>query len=161
MSRSIVKNMSRTKTSTRITSGADRISERNASIRGALGGDSLSWRSQAWRRGTGEDGYGSGKSLRRVLDPSALIKGSAQFDLLKSKVQNAISDEQADPQLAMILDSYDPRHMTTRYNVVRCISNIPAAVRARYGIPSAPPAMERVFRGMRGSEQGMGHGLSW
>jgi hypothetical protein len=141
--------------------GRDYIEERNAAIRSGLGGDALSWRSQASHRGTGEDRYGRDKSMRRILDPRCLVKGSAQFDLLKSRVCAAISDEQADPQLGMILDSYDPRHQTTRYNVLRCISNIAPSVRRQYGIPDAPLAIEKAFRGQRGSGQGMGCGLSY
>jgi hypothetical protein len=142
--------------------GRDYIEERNAAIRGGLGGDALSWRSQATRRGTGEDAYASGKSLRRdILDPRCLVKGSREYDMLKSRVCAAIFDEQADPELGMILDSYDPRHQTTRYNIVRALANIAPEVRRRYGIPSAPPAVEAAFRGQRGSGQGLGHGLSY
>jgi hypothetical protein len=123
--------------------------------RSRIGGDKLSRR--ALRQGMDDDSYVRGKSLRRgLLDPRCFIKGSREFDLLKSKVQAAISDEQADPELGMILDSYDPRLTSARFNVIRCISNIPASVRRRYNIPSAPPAMESAFRGMRGSGQGMG-----
>ena len=65
----------------------------------------MSWRSQASRRGV-EDSYGSGKSMRRnILDPRCFIKGSRQFDLLKSRILAAISDPQVDPELGIILDS--------------------------------------------------------
>jgi hypothetical protein len=141
--------------------GNDRIRERNGQIRAALGGDAMSWRAQAKRDGVGDDRYASGKSMRRDLDPRCFVKGSRQYDMLKSRVQDAISDERIDPELGMILDSYDPRLLSARHNIIRCISNIPADVRRRYGIPSAPPAMESAFRGMRGSAQGMGCGLNY
>ena len=141
--------------------GRDYIEERNAAIRGGLGGDALSWRSQASHRGTGEDRYGSGKSMRRILDPRCFVKGSREFDLLKSRVQDVIGEGLCDPELGMILDSYNPLLFSTRHNIVRCISNIPADVRRRYGIPDAPLAMEKAFRGMRGSAQGMGCGLNY
>lgn len=145
--------------------GRSAVRQRNQRLRASLGGDSLSWRSQASRRGVGEDDYGTGKSFgvrgRNLLDPRCLIKGSREFDLLKSRVMRAVCDEQADPELGMILDSYDPFHMSTRYNVVRCISSIPREVRRRYGIPDAPPAVEAALGGVRGSGQGMGSGLSY
>ena len=74
--------------------GRTAVRQRYQRLRGTLGGDSMSWRSQASRRGAGEDSYGAGKSLgmrRDILDPRCLVKGSRQYDLLKSRVRMRFS----------------------------------------------------------------------
>jgi hypothetical protein len=117
--------------------GRDRISERNSNIRGALGGDSLSWRSQASRCGTGEDAYTERKSFAgRSLSPLALLKS---FNSVKSRLHAAMMDEQIDPN---ILLNYDAAFTETRLGginldaAMRALAMVSPRVREAYNIPS-------------------------
>ena len=116
--------------------GRDYVSERNASIRGALGGDALSWRSQASRRGIGEDRYTNSKSFGgRSMSPLALIKS---FHVIKSRLHAAMVDECLDPN---VLLNFDAAGTESRLGLdlsaaKRALACVPPAVRARYGIPT-------------------------
>lgn len=119
--------------------GRDYIEERNAAIRGGLGGDALSWRSQATRRGVGEDDYGTGKSFagRRSRGFTAvdLVKS---FSAIKSKLRDAMFDEQIEPAVLMNFEAAGTEpHLGFNVNgALRALDCIRPSVRKAYGIPS-------------------------
>ena len=78
--------------------------EQRVRVRGALGGDAAC-RGARRRRGAVLVRTIKPLSARVVklkvanlLDPRCLIKGSREFDLLKSRVMLAVCDQQADPK---------------------------------------------------------------
>jgi hypothetical protein len=105
--------------------------------RSTIGGDRLARRSV--RRGLDRDEYVDAKSFRgRGLDPRALIKGSRQYDMIKSRLQDAVCAEDLDPSVLLVLDSVDPRFASSARNVERALAAVPREVARRYNIPMLP-----------------------
>jgi hypothetical protein len=118
--------------------GRTAVRQRNASIRGALGGDSMSWRSQANRRGVGEDSYGAGKSFGfrgRGFTSIDLIKS---FNTIKSRLSEAMFDGQLDPVVLMNFDAAgsESRLGFDTNSAARALALVAPGVRKAYGIPT-------------------------
>ncbi len=108
--------------------------------RAMIGGDKLARRSV--RRGLDRDEYVTGKSFgmrrRGGFDLMALIKGTRQYEMLKSKLQDAVCNEDLDPSVLLVYESVNPTFASSRRNVERALGAVPEAVRRRYGLPALP-----------------------
>ena len=111
--------------------------------RNAIGGDRLARR--AVRRGLDSDQYTRGKSLRRGLSPYAFIKGQPHYELIKSRLQDAVCAEHLDPSVLLVFEAASPNFASSAHNVERALASVPRAVAARYGLPSIPGS---VYAGM-------------
>ena len=116
--------------------GRSAVRQRYQRLRGTLGGDSMSWRSQASRRGVGEDSYANSKSLGgRTIGPLALLKS---FGAIKSKLSRAMMDECLDPNILLNYDAAgtEPRLGVDLSAAMRALAQVPPAVRQAYNIPT-------------------------
>ena len=101
--------------------GQARIAERN--LRNTLGGDRLARRSMRRDRGVG-DAYAAGKS-RRI-----------SYDLIKSKLQDAMCAGDVDPAVVLNFASVEPKIGSDGREAMQALARIPVAVRRAYRLPT-------------------------
>jgi len=106
--------------------GQARIAERN--LRNTLGGDRLARRSMRRDRGVA-DAYTAGKSL------SYRPRRALSFELIKSRLQDAMADGNLDPTLLLNFASSEPRCGIDLAAQMRALATIPPQVRRRYRLP--------------------------
>lgn len=104
--------------------GQDRIAARNR-----YGGDALARRMQRRSRGVG-DSYTAGKS-RRI-----------SYDLLKSKLQDAMCAGDVDPAVVLNFASVEPKIGSDGREAMQALARIPVAVRRAYRLPTNLGAFE-------------------
>jgi len=103
--------------------GQDRIAERNR-----YGGDALARRMQRKARGVG-DSYMTGKS--RSYRPRRALS----FELIKSRLQDAMADGNLDPTILLNFASNEVRCGIDLGAQMRALATIPPEVRRRYRLP--------------------------
>jgi hypothetical protein len=103
--------------------GQDRIAARNR-----YGGDRLARRSMRRERGVA-DAYMVGKSLGYRTRPLS-------FELIKSKLHDAMADGNLDPKILLNFASAEPRLGIDLPAQMRALAMIAPEVRRRYGLPT-------------------------
>jgi hypothetical protein len=69
------------------------------------------------------------------LPEKPIIKGSQEYELIKSKLQEAMVDGNIDPDILLVYDSVDPRSPDATGNVMRALTRIPTDIKKQYGLP--------------------------
>jgi hypothetical protein len=105
--------------------GQARIRERN--LRNSLGGDRLARRPMRRERGVA-DTYAAAKSLNYRKRPLS-------YELIKSRLQDAMADGDVAPEILLNFASSEPRIGIDLPAQMRALATIPPEVRRRCGLP--------------------------
>ena len=72
---------------------------------------------------------------RAKLPNAPIMKGSPQYDMLKSKLQDAMSDEKIDPEVLQVFEAIPEWSNDATPQIVKALSRVPQDVRKAYDLP--------------------------
>ena len=81
------------------------------------------------------DGNPGDAAHQGKLPEKPIIKGSQEYELIKSKLQDAMADGNVDPDVLLVYDSVDPRSMDATGNVIRALARVSAEAKKQYELP--------------------------